>query len=162
MNWCCDRLCSWRRWCIGIWSPATSSTWTIQETLTPYASVTLALPSNWEETTDCCSHPVTPPTSWLLKWGIGCSACSSCPERVLNWSDRLSVVLQVLMRQGYDAACDIWSLGVLLYTMLAGSVGQSSFCTLCSVIDKVKIQRRGLRNLLSSIQLAFYRLNGLS
>lgn len=31
-----------------------------------------------------------------------------------------SVCLQVLMRQGYDAACDIWSLGVLLYTMLAG------------------------------------------
>lgn len=30
------------------------------------------------------------------------------------------VCLQVLMRQGYDAACDIWSLGVLLYTMLAG------------------------------------------
>lgn len=28
--------------------------------------------------------------------------------------------LKVLMRQGYDAACDIWSLGVLLYTMLAG------------------------------------------
>uniref|UniRef100_UPI00398E5846 ribosomal protein S6 kinase alpha-6 isoform X2 n=1 Tax=Pristiophorus japonicus TaxID=55135 RepID=UPI00398E5846 len=26
----------------------------------------------------------------------------------------------VLMRQGYDAACDIWSLGVLMYTMLAG------------------------------------------
>uniref|UniRef100_A0A672N6M8 non-specific serine/threonine protein kinase n=1 Tax=Sinocyclocheilus grahami TaxID=75366 RepID=A0A672N6M8_SINGR len=26
----------------------------------------------------------------------------------------------LLMRQGYDAACDIWSLGVLLYTMLAG------------------------------------------
>lgn len=30
------------------------------------------------------------------------------------------VWVQVLMRQGYDAACDIWSLGVLLYTMLAG------------------------------------------
>uniref|UniRef100_A0ABI7VTI4 Ribosomal protein S6 kinase n=1 Tax=Felis catus TaxID=9685 RepID=A0ABI7VTI4_FELCA len=27
---------------------------------------------------------------------------------------------QVLMQQGYDAACDIWSLGVLFYTMLAG------------------------------------------
>ncbi|XP_059241129.1 ribosomal protein S6 kinase alpha-6 isoform X2 [Mustela nigripes] len=26
----------------------------------------------------------------------------------------------VLMQQGYDAACDIWSLGVLFYTMLAG------------------------------------------
>lgn len=31
-----------------------------------------------------------------------------------------SMWVQVLMRQGYDAACDIWSLGVLLYTMLAG------------------------------------------
>lgn len=31
-----------------------------------------------------------------------------------------SAYVQVLMRQGYDAACDIWSLGVLLYTMLAG------------------------------------------
>lgn len=27
---------------------------------------------------------------------------------------------QVLKRQGYDAACDVWSLGILLYTMLAG------------------------------------------
>ncbi|XP_059534438.1 ribosomal protein S6 kinase alpha-6 isoform X3 [Myotis daubentonii] len=30
------------------------------------------------------------------------------------------VAPEVLMQQGYDAACDIWSLGVLFYTMLAG------------------------------------------
>lgn len=158
MNWCCDRLCSWRRWCIGIWSPATSSTWTIQETLTLYASVTLALPSNWEETTDCCSHPVTPPTSWLLKWGIICSACSSCPERVLNWSDRLCLL-----------CCRYWCVRVTTLPVIYGVWESCStpcwrgqwdsqvFVHFCSIIDKVKIHIRGLRNLLSSIQLAFYR-----
>lgn len=30
------------------------------------------------------------------------------------------VAPEVLKRQGYDAACDIWSLGILLYTMLSG------------------------------------------
>ncbi|XP_008302042.1 ribosomal protein S6 kinase alpha-2-like, partial [Stegastes partitus] len=27
---------------------------------------------------------------------------------------------EVLKKQGYDAACDIWSLGIVLYTMIAG------------------------------------------
>ncbi|XP_029141621.1 ribosomal protein S6 kinase alpha-6 [Protobothrops mucrosquamatus] len=37
-----------------------------------------------------------------------------------NNNTKFLFIFQVLLRQGYDAACDIWSLGVLLYTMLAG------------------------------------------
>ena len=31
-----------------------------------------------------------------------------------------TTLLQVLKRQGYDAACDVWSIGILLFIMLAG------------------------------------------
>ncbi len=61
-------ICSSCRWCTGTWSPATSSTWTIQETPTPFASVTSASPSSCEETTGCCWLPATRLTSWLPRW----------------------------------------------------------------------------------------------
>lgn len=47
------------------------------------------------------------------------SLCTGCrPPQHCPLSP--SAFCQVLKRQGYDEGCDIWSLGILLYTMLAG------------------------------------------
>lgn len=49
--------------------------------------------------------------------------CSELYIYISVYSTKISYhefFLQVLTQQGYDAACDIWSLGVLFYTMLAG------------------------------------------
>lgn len=48
-------------------------------------------------------------------WGHGHVGPACCELKC-----HLLLPVQVLKRQGYDAACDIWSLGILLYTMLAG------------------------------------------
>lgn len=58
--------------------------------------------------------PLNPPPSGPLR--------ETCCDLGLAWwvLTRLPCSLQVLKRQGYDAACDVWSLGILLYTMLAG------------------------------------------
>lgn len=38
------------------------------------------------------------------------------------------VAPEILKKQGYDMNCDIWSLGVLLFTMLSGYVRFIRFC----------------------------------
>lgn len=59
-------------------------------------------------------------------WGVEFFAFSCFFFFFINESLLTFFSPKVLMRQGYDAACDIWSLGVLLYTMLAGW-GSNSF-----------------------------------
>lgn len=44
------------------------------------------------------------------------------------------VAPEVLKKQGYDAACDIWSLGVLMYTLLAGYEKQQKYDMPCLVL----------------------------
>lgn len=46
---------------------------------------------------------------------------SGCSARAKNRTAVAQRSGEAFQQQGYDAACDIWSLGVILYTMLAGS-----------------------------------------
>ncbi|XP_056269580.1 ribosomal protein S6 kinase alpha-2-like isoform X2 [Pseudoliparis swirei] len=44
---------------------------------------------------------------------------------------------EVLKKQGYDAACDIWSLGILLYTIIAGPFASSSEDTAEEILAQI-------------------------
>ncbi|XP_016104692.1 ribosomal protein S6 kinase alpha-6-like [Sinocyclocheilus grahami] len=75
-------------------------------------------------------YTITKTVDYLHCQGVRDQTLSTCLPEELHQSvaaasyerhDSLVIRSQMLlMRQGYDAACDIWSLGVLLYTMLAG------------------------------------------
>lgn len=122
-----DRLCCGYRWCTETWSPATSCMWTRAGTPSPSGSVTLVSPNSWGRRTVCSWRRATlltllHPRYVSVQRSLPQARCSLVSN---SGGGVVFVCLQVLKKQGYDAACDIWSLGVLLYTMLTGWVAWS-------------------------------------